>query len=347
MCAFQADPTTPTPVGVLYDYPPPDGGATFERAVRLGLAAADIDPTTIDLRSRTCASHRDTDAVIEAFRDLAADGVAAIIGPAISDSAVAVAPIATELGVPCINYSGSEQSRSEFGFHYQIGSLEEEPYVLAAHLSARGARRVAVVHDRSFIGEQYHAFFADAARRVGIDLAAVVSLSPDGADAAEAAQQLDESTPVAYLGLGMSAYPLARHLSDACGVVATSALMFGYAMPEWAAAWEGWVYVDAVHDHNPVLSELKRQWPGPFPPGPTVAGAHDMGRLVGEALRRAPSVDGNGIRAGLEQVKQVPAALGTPGTVMGFGRHDRGALHGQFLVMREWRGGESRLFGRN
>jgi branched-chain amino acid transport system substrate-binding protein len=45
--------------------------------------------------------------------------------------------------------------------------------------------------------------------------------------------------------------------------------------------------------------------------------------------------------AGLERVKAIPSATGEPGTLMGFGRHERGALKGRYLVVRQWRDGRS------
>jgi hypothetical protein len=62
-----------------------------------------------------------------------------------------------------------------------------------------------------------------------------------------------------------------------------------------------------------------------------------MGRLLGEGLARAPELARAGVRAGLERVKALPAATGRPGTAMGFGNWDRGALKGEYLVLREWR----------
>jgi len=40
-------------------------------------------------------------------------------------------------------------------------------------------------------------------------------------------------------------------------------------------------------------------------------------------------------------VKWLPAAEGHEGTLLGFGVHDRGALHGRYLVLRQWLDGES------
>jgi hypothetical protein len=66
-----------------------------------------------------------------------------------------------------------------------------------------------------------------------------------------------------------------------------------------------------------------------------------MGRLIGEALARARIANGRGVMDGLEQVKAVPAASGEPGTLMGFGRCERGALKGRYLVLRQWHDGRS------
>ena len=40
-------------------------------------------------------------------------------------------------------------------------------------------------------------------------------------------------------------------------------------------------------------------------------------------------------------MKQLPAASGYEGTLMGFGVWDRGALKGPFLVLRAWRDGRT------
>ncbi len=39
---------------------------------------------------------------------------------------------------------------------------------------------------------------------------------------------------------------------------------------------------------------------------------------------------------------RVPATIGREGTTMGFGRWERSALKGEFLVLRQWRDGRSR-----
>jgi hypothetical protein len=66
-----------------------------------------------------------------------------------------------------------------------------------------------------------------------------------------------------------------------------------------------------------------------------------MGQLVAEAVARAPELNRAGMREGLQLIKMVPAAEGYDGTMLGFGRFDRGALKGRYLVLRQWRDGRT------
>ena len=61
-----------------------------------------------------------------------------MLGPAISDNALTCVPVTDELELPSINWTGSEQARSEWMFHYQVGSLEDEPFVIARRIAERG-----------------------------------------------------------------------------------------------------------------------------------------------------------------------------------------------------------------
>jgi hypothetical protein len=123
-------------------------------------------------------------------------------------------------------------------------------------------------------------------------------------------------------------------------VVANSSLMFGYARPDWREGYEGWIYVDTVSEGNTPRAALRDKSKA-HAAGPMGCAAYDMGRLLGEAIKRAPSLDRAGIRAGFERVKRLPASSGKDGTLMGFGPWDHGALKGEFLVLRSWRGGRT------
>jgi branched-chain amino acid transport system substrate-binding protein len=338
----------PALVGVLYDFPQGDGGALFEDALRLGLEESrrrfdrPIELLAVHARGLPSGTAHE---MASSFEQLAGAGVLAVLGPSISDNALVVQPLTDRREVPAVNYSGGERTRGAWMFHYQVGSLAEEPVVLAAHLAERRIPTVALAHDQSAVGRGYAEAFAEACAARGIELVASAAVSPLSDDLGAVVRRLRAAGPggLCYLGLGVAARPLALAVADEkweVPVVANSALMFGYARKDWRDAWDGWVYVDTVSDANPERAKL-RQRSARSAAGPIGVAAYDMGRLLGEALERAAHLTPSGVRDGLEAVKALPAASGKPGTVMGFGPWDHGALKGPYLVLRTWKDGRS------
>ena len=341
---------SPILVGLLFDFPQADGGASFEEAVRLGLdevAGAGRIDRPVELvhrhaRGLPLGTERE---VVQAFRELDDAGVLLIVGPSISDNGLIVRPLADAARLPCINYTGGERTRGEFMFHYQVGSLEEEPAVLAGRLARRGLRRAAVIHDRSPVGSRYAECFDDARAGLGLETTGSAAVSPLSEDVTGVVARLRDGTPDAlvYLGLGVSSRAVALALADlgwSVPVVANSALMFGYARPEWRDGWAGWEYLDGVADDNEQRRRLRARSKRAAA-GPLGCAAYDMGRLVGEAVARAHHLTRAGLKEGLERVKQLPATSGREGTTMGFGTYDHAALKGRYLVLREWRDGRT------
>jgi len=346
------EPSGPAPilVGLLFDFPQGDGGKSFEEAVRLGLeeiaAAGRIDRPVefVHRHARGLPLGTEQD-VVQAFLELEEAGVLLILGPSISDNGLIVQPLADAAELPCINYTGGERTRGEFMFHYQIGSLEEEPAVLAARLADRSLRRAAVIHDRSPVGSRYAECFEESRVGVGLEVTGTAAINPLSEDVREVVERLRETGPDAlvYLGLGVTSRAVAVALADIgwdAPVVANSALMFGYARPDWRDGWSGWEYLDGVADDNRMRARL-RERSKRAAAGPIGCAAYDMGRLVGEAIARAHHLTRAGLKEGLERVKQLPATSGVDGTTMGFGTYDHAALKGRYLVLREWRDGKT------
>jgi branched-chain amino acid transport system substrate-binding protein len=343
-----ANAVSPIRVGLLYDFPQGDG--TFEAALQLGIdevaATGRLDRpfefVARDARGLPAGSEHE---VISGFDDLVAQGVSVIIGPAISDNALIVAPLCDRAEIPAINYTGGERTRSQWMFHYQVGSLEEEPPVLAARMVERGFRRAAVLFDQSPVGRRYFEAFEAARARLGLEITGSASISPLSEDAEALLARLRTGEPdvLVYFGLGVAsrAVSLAR---DALGwdvpVLANSALMFGYARPDWREGYAGWEYLDNIADDNRVRAAL-RERSAKAAAGPIGCAAYDMGRLVGEGVARAEHLTRAGIADGLRRVKYTPAASGYDGTLMGFGTYDHAALKGHYLVLREWKDGHS------
>ena len=283
--------------------------------------------------------------VVGGFRDLEAAGCLAVIGPAVSDNGLIVAPLADAAELVCINYTGGERTRGRYGFHYQVGSLEEEPVLLAQRLAARGLRRPAVVFERSPVGRRFFEYFEASTDGAGLEVAGTATISPVTEDATAVLARLRAAEPdgLVYLGLGMSSRPVAIGLAQLgwdVPVVANSALMFGYMRPDWRDGWAGWEYVDIIADDNQRRQRLAEEAPQ-MAAGPMGCAALDIGRLLGEALARADHLTRAGIRESLESVKRLPATCGHEGTTLTFGHFDHGALHGEYLVLRTWVEGHS------
>jgi hypothetical protein len=170
-------------------------------------------------------------------------------------------------------------------------------------------------------------------------------VSPLADDVSAPLTRLRDGSPdsLVYLGLGVASRAVALGL-DTIGwrvpVVANSALMFGYARPEWRDGWAGWEYLDGIADDNE-----RRAWIAErdrvLAISPVTCAMVDMGRLTGEAVARTDHLTRDGMREALERIKRLPAACGYQGTTMGFGVYDHGALSHGFLVLREWKDGQS------
>jgi branched-chain amino acid transport system substrate-binding protein len=343
-----ANGVLPIRIGLLYDFP--QGDDLFAHSLRLGLdevAASgriDRDIELVEDHARGLPSGSEHD-VKRAFAELDEGGAIAIVGPSISDNALIAAPLADAARLPAINYSGGERTRSQWMFHYQVGSLEEEPPLLAARMVERGLRSAAVVFDQSPVGRRYAECFEAARARLGLEVTGTASISSLADTAGDLLSRLRGGNPdvLVYLGLGVSsrAVAVARlELGWDVPVLANSALMFGYARRDWRDGYAGWEYVDTVADDNPQRAALREQSPRAGG-GPIGCAAYDIGRLLGEAIAQSDHLTRAGIADGLRRAKQLPATSGYDGTLMGFGTWEHAALKGHYLVLREWRDGRS------
>lgn len=344
--ATTADPIL---VGIIFDFPQADGGEGFERAARLGLehAAGDrIDrPVEFVRRQATGMPSGSERRLQEGWHELEQRGVLAMLGPSIMDNGLICRPLADAHGLACMNLTGAAATRGEFMFHYQVGSIEEEPIVMARRLAARGLESVAVVHDRSPVGHSYMRNYQRACEREGVAVTGSATISALATDISPVLERIRRTGPAAlsYFGVGTATITLARGLA-AIGwdvpVLANSSLMMGHKEPSWTEGWVGWEYVDGIADDNRMRSRLAATLPQAAGT-PLGCAAYDMGRLLGEAFAGADHLTRHGIKEALEAVKRLPATSGVEGTTMGFGAWDHAALKGEYLVLRRWQDGRS------
>ncbi|RBY81828.1 ABC transporter substrate-binding protein [Blastococcus sp. TF02A-26] len=341
----------PYRVGVLNDMAAGPGGPAGDPTDLLQVAVDELlDAGRLDREVEFVPAYglglpEGTAAAVErAYARLADDDVLLVVGPAIGDNSLVVTPLAERFRLPTINWAGTERGRGEWMFHLQVGSHEDESLVIARHLAAVGARQVGVVHDRSPIGRRHLQFLQDEADVLGLRLSGTAGIAVSADDAAEeVGAVLGGADAVMYLGLGLAAPAVARAVT-AAGFAGPKVMntcgLRGYA-PDFGRVIDGWVYVDMHSDRNTTLAAFRQRLGSRDRPGFSVAYQYDMGRLVAEGLARAPERTRDGVREGLEAVKWLPAAQGHEGTLLGFGHRDRGALHGRYLVLRQWRDGSS------
>lgn len=338
-------------VGILNDMAddaPAPGDVTdwVEREIEAVRAAGRLDAAVSFVHAYGLGLPSGTAEAIErAYLQLVEQEVALIVGPAIGDNALIATPLAERHRVPTINWAGAERARGKYMFHHQVGSHEDESLVMARHMAECGAKRLGVIYDLSPIGTRHLRYLQDEAAILGIEIAASVGISPLADDVAEEVDKVlsSEIDGFVYLGLGLAAPATARAVQarewQGPRIMNTAGLR-GY-FGDFAQGCDGWTYVDMHSDGNRTLQALCERMNIPRNRALAAAKGHDLGRLVAEGLARARSHDREGVRTGLEQVKWLPAAEGEDGTLLGFGIQDRGALHGRYLVLRQWRGGES------
>lgn len=338
-------------VGVLNDMadgPPAPGDVSqwLEREVAAVRAAGRLDAVVEFVPAYGLGLPSGTAAAVErAFRELDTAGVALVVGPAIGDNALVLTPLVETARLPTINWAGAERARGEWMFHLQVGSHEDESLVMARHLAALGCKRAGVVFDQSPIGTRHLEYLRDEALIVGLEIVSAEAVSPLATDATDAVTAVLANAPDAfvYLGLGLSAPAVAQPLAASGWSgprIMNTAGLRGY-QPDFARACDRWTYIDMHSDDNRTLAALREELAIPAQQAVWAAKGNDLGRLVAEGLARAPDFSREGVRKGLEQVKWLPAAEGEEGTLLGFGIQDRGALHGRYLVLRQWQGGRT------
>ena len=191
----------------------------------------------------------------------------------------------------------------------------------------------------------YEKPFRDDHPNSGIPAGSDWAIAPLAEDATREVQAVRETgvEGLVYLGLGLAARPVALAVSRVgwkVERVMNTAGMRG-AQPEFGRDIDGWHYIDMHADENRTLVDLRKRLGLDASSGSGPAFGYDVGQLLAEGLARAPELTRDGVVEGLENVKWLPAAEGHEGTLLGFGHFDRGALHGRYLVLRQWRDGAS------
>ncbi len=338
----------PIRLGVLQDVPGA-GGMTdpFGQSVQLVVDAANkaggAHGRPIELVYRAAAkgdagSHDNVATTAAAWDRLVnEDQVVGIIGPSTTPAAIGLAKKIEAARIPEIHWAGTPLAWGDWYFQYQAGYFPDEGPLLAYLIARKGHARVACLRSEGAYGEAYLGPFVKAARESGVDVVAEIAVPLGTTDvrkyvADARAAGADALVAMGLFGLGV---PLSLAIHEQGWDVARYGNL-GFSMAASGGetarkALQGWIATDMYDPHNHTLQVMSERYKArygalAFPLLP--AFGSDMATLMVEGLRRAPEPTRTGLRAGLEQVRDLPAAGAGAGTRMGFGPHDRLALKG-------------------
>jgi ABC-type branched-subunit amino acid transport system substrate-binding protein len=282
-------------------------------------------------------------AVVDAYEELVAEGCIAIYGPNISDNAVVVREeIERRFRIPSISVCGSDDWLGEWTFSLPNGSMTDEP-IIWAHLMGKGGQMTAgVLVERSFIGQSYLANFRRAASQEGIDIAAEEQIAQTAQDVGSAVRKLHGAgvSAIVHCGFGLGIVQVSDTLKsldwDPPRYMGT-ALETGFES-QIRDAFVGWIGLEQYDEGNPVGQTFLDRFEAVYGRRPEYFNPlmnRDVAVSLLHALADAKPLSPGGVRDAIERVKMLPAACGSAGTRISFGRWaHRGWMGAGYLVAR-------------
>jgi ABC-type branched-subunit amino acid transport system substrate-binding protein len=129
-----------------------------------------------------------------------------------------------------------------------------------------------------------------------------------------------------------------------------AAFMFYSNTNKWAEGLEGWTGVDQLGEDgaNPNYEALLQRFANRFgrvSRNVVVALAYDTARVGIHGIANAAIAIPTEVKKGIERIKWIPATNGGPATYLTFSPQDHRGYKGDFITIRELRGGELHFRG--
>ncbi|MBL7496642.1 ABC transporter substrate-binding protein [Frankia sp. CNm7] len=295
---------------------------------------------------------------VEGYEALCDAGCLAVLGPYITDNALALLPAMERRRVPLVSTNGAKAFHSRYGFTTGNGGVSEEGAVMAGWLRTKGYFRAAMVTELSPGGAEYSGAFRAAARRNRLDVVAEVPIETNGVGLVEGLARLrDEVRPdaIAYCGYG---YPMAMFNPILADLdwnpprIASTAFLWYINEASILGDLEGWVGVDQIGDEEgnpnpnfwPVTERFERRF-GRRILHAMIGCTYDQTRATLAGIAAADLLTPEGVVRGLESLTMLPTMIGGPRTYISFGPYDRKGLKGDWLTLRRVVDGVPRFEG--
>jgi branched-chain amino acid transport system substrate-binding protein len=290
------------------------------------------------------------------------DGVLAVISTFFSDTGMSLVPTINSGECPTMLMAGDQHLATKWSFNVQIGDLIQSGFSAMVWCHYHGHRRVAIVRDTTWHGEQWVSACRTAARRLSMTITTIESIPASQANthrsedaqreaAAAALKRIRETKPEAVVSIcALASLAVAQEMQAMGWDIPRVSGSVGFEscrLPECAAFWEGWVGPSVWDEKNSMCSKLIDSWEAKF--GSRVGvfrecigvAYYDAARLLFEALGEARIRTRSGLRDGLERVHYLSASSGAPSTIMGFTPYEHRAYHGADTIVLRRQAGPS------
>jgi hypothetical protein len=345
----------PIKLGVLMDWLVPedhpkerleDFFLPLELVFKQGLEDGVIDrPVELVVRQTCGLPKGSVKAVIDAYGALVDEGCLAIYGPGITDNCIPTREaIEEQFHVPAISMTGADDWLGEWTFSLPQGSLTDEPIFWAELLAKAGHSEVGALIEQSLVGDTYLRNFRKACRAQGIRIVAEEWIAQTAQDVSDAIRNVHDAKAAAlvHCGFGLSVLRVSAALKalrwDPPRFMGTAFQNAWFHEALWKAML-GWTGVDQYDEGNSVGQGFLDQFEvayGRRPEWVVPVMNRDFATVLLHAFGDAHPLSPRGVKEALERVKMVPAAAGSPGTRISFGRWmRRGWIGSGYLVARE------------
>ena len=224
-----------------------------------------------------------------------------------------------------------------------MGSMTDEPIFWAHLLAKRGLNDVGVLVEQSLVGESYVKSFRSACRNKGIRIVAEQPIAQTAQDIGDAVRELHEAKvqAIVHCGFGFGVVlvgPVLEELGwDPPRFMGTSFQNAWINPIVWNAVL-GWIGLDQYDEGNQVGQQFLDQYAAKYGRRPEYCVPvvnRDLATVLLHAFADARPLSPKGVKEALERVRLLPAASGSPGTRISFGKWShRGWMGAGYLVAR-------------
>ena len=344
----------PIKLGYLFDFVLPDGfpkemradlTQSFELVFEEGLEQGVIDrPIEIVFREVEGLPKGSVKAVIDAYGELVDEGCLAVFGPSITDNCVPTKEaIEKRFQVPAISVTGTDDWLGEWTFSLSMGSMTDEPVFWAHLLDKRGLNDVGVLVEQSLVGETYIKSFRAACRDAGIRITAEEPIAQTAQDIGEAVRKLHAADvgALVHCGFGFGVVlinPVLRELAWDPPRFMGTAFQNAWINPIVWDAIVGWIGLDQFDEGNHIGQQFIDRYAARYGWRPEYCVPvvnRDLATVLLHAFADARPLSPRGVKEALERIRLLPAASGSPGTRISFGKWShRGWMGAGYLVAR-------------